>query len=85
MRPTLAPGDYLIITKARALRPGFVVLVDHPEYGVIVKSIEGKTLRLEGDGQVSTSPEEIGDVDIARIMGRARWAIKAGTLGLKSL
>lgn len=81
MRPTLVPGDYMIIIKARALRPGFVVLVDHPEYGVIVKrvvSVSGATLRLVGDGHVTTETADMGDVAVSQVMGRVRWAVKPG-------
>ena len=78
MRPTLAPGDYLILTKARAIRAGFVVLVDHPEYGRIVKrvkSVTGTSMTLEGDGPGSTASEDMGDVPLHLIKGRARWAV----------
>lgn len=81
MRPTLLPGDYIIVTKARSLRPGFVVLVDHSEFGVIIKRIKSMnedSLRLEGDGHVTSSTREMGDVSPSRIIGRARWAIKPG-------
>lgn len=81
MRPTLVPGDYMIVTKARALHPGFVVLVNHPEFGSIVKrvkSITGDTLRLEGDGHVTTSTREMGDVSRSHVVGRVRWKIKPG-------
>lgn len=90
MRPTLALGDYLIITKARVLRPGFVVLVDHPEYGIIVKrvkSVNGETFRLEGDGHVTTTTHELGDIQMSHLIGRAKWAVKPKgfLLGLKRL
>ena len=78
MSPTLAPGDYMIVTKARAFRPGFVVLVDHPKYGSIVKrvkSVEDGQLNLEGDGAKSTSTEAMGLVSPAAVEGRIRWAI----------
>ena len=78
MRPTLAPGDYLILTKARALRAGFVVFVDHPEYGTIVKrvkSVSVNAVTLEGDGPGSTSSEDMGDVPLNLVRGRARWAV----------
>jgi len=60
MRPTLLPGDYIIITKARSLRPGFVVLIN------------------QGDGHVTSTTLEMGDVPHSRVIGRARWAIKPG-------
>ena len=86
MTPTLAPGDYLLVTKARAISAGFVVLVDHPKYGVIVKriaSVSGESISLEGDGPESTSTEALGNVTIQAIKGRARLAITPK--GLKRL
>jgi len=81
MRPTLLPGDYIIVTKARSIRPGFVVLVDHSEFGVIVKrvqSIQNDSLRLKGDGHVTSTTLEMGDVPLSHVIGRARWVIKPG-------
>ena len=78
MSPTLAPGDYMIVTRARTIRPGFVVLVDHPKYGSIVKrvkSVEGGQLSLEGDGAESTSTEAMGLIGLSAVKGRVRWAI----------
>ena len=86
MTPTLAPGDYLLVTKARAIRAGFVVLVDHPKYGMIIKriaSVSGETISLEGDGPESTSTESLGQVACKNINGRARLAITPE--GLKRL
>lgn len=81
MRPTLIPGDYIIVTKARSIRPGFVVLVNHSEFGVIVKrvkSVDKNSLRLEGDGHVTSTTLEMGDVPLSNVIGRARWVIKPG-------
>lgn len=81
MRPTLLPGDYIIVTKARSLQPGFVVLVAHSEFGVIikrVKSVNKDYLRLEGDGHVTSTTQEMGNVPLSDVIGRARWAIKPG-------
>ena len=78
MAPTLMPGDYLIVTKARAIRSGFVVLVDHPKYGTMVKRIATVSetgVTLEGDGPESTSTEDMGQVDLKNIRGRIRLAI----------
>lgn len=86
MAPTLAPGNYLILTKARTFRSGFVVLVDHPKYGRIIKRISSVTdsfVRLEGDGVDSTSSDDMGDVSLSHIKGKALWAITPK--GLKSL
>lgn len=78
MMPTLAPGDYMITTKARSLRPGFVILVEHPKYGTIVKriiSVEDGQLSLEGDGADSTSTEAMGLINSTDVLGRVRWAV----------
>lgn len=78
MHPTFAPGDYLICTKARSLRSGFVVVVDHSELGTIVKrikSIEAGKILLVGDGAGSTSTETIGAISCLDIKGRVRLAI----------
>ncbi len=78
MAPTLASGDYLICTKARALRPGFVVVATHPKYGMIVKrvkSVARDSIALEGDSHESTAPEDIGAVSIGLVSHRARWAV----------
>jgi len=87
MRPTLAPGDYLILTKARAIRAGFVVFVDHPKFGPIVKRVKSTSdgaVTLEGDNlDESTASEEMGYVPLNLIKGRVRWAVT--TNGLKKL
>ncbi len=86
MAPTLAPGDYLFVTKARAIRSGFVVLVDHPKYGVIVKrvtAIAESSVSLAGDGPDSTSTEALGKIALANVQGRVRLAITP--TGLKRL
>lgn len=78
MAPTLASGDYLICTKARALRPGFVVVANHPKYGVIVKRVKSAVdniVRLEGDNPESTDSDALGDLPRGLISHRAGWAV----------
>ena len=82
MHPTLAPGDYLILTKARSqmkhLRAGFVVVVDHPKFGIIVKRIKSRGanhIRLIGDGTTSTDSDRLGDIRLSWIKGRVRLII----------
>jgi len=78
MAPTLMPGDYLIFTKARTIRSGFVVLVDHPRYGVIVKrivSVTDTSMDLEGDGSETTSLHSLKDVALENLRGRVLLAI----------
>lgn len=86
MAPTLAPGDYILVTKARVIRSGFVVLVDHPKYGVIVKrvtAVSDRSVTLQGDGLESTSAEALGEIALANVLGRVRLAITPK--GLKRL
>ena len=86
MAPTLAPGDYLIVSKARAIRSGFVVLVDHPKYGDIVKrvtAVSEASVTLAGDGHDSTSTEALGNIALKNVRGRVRLAITP--TGLKRL
>lgn len=86
MHPTLASGDYLICTKARLqkhLRSGFVVVVDHPRLGQIVKrikSIEVNGLRLMGDGPESTHSDTIGDVPLCWVKARVRFIVSPNGL-----
>jgi len=68
----------MIVTKARALRPGFVVLVDHPKYGLIVKrisSVDEDFISLAGDGPDSTTTDAMGQVSLTAVQGRICWAI----------
>lgn len=86
MTPALSPGDYVFFTKARTLRPGFVVLVDHPKYGSIIKrikTVERNGVSLQGDSAESTSSEAMGLVIASAIKGRARFVITPK--GLKRL
>ena len=78
MMPTLASGDYLICTKARALRPGFVVITEHSKYGMIVKrvkSIAEESVTLEGDSPESTAAEDLGEISRGLVTHRVRWAV----------
>lgn len=78
MAPSLSHGDYLIISKARILRPGFIVLVEHPKYGMIVKRVIAVTdaaVKLSGDNPDSTSSEALGLISLDKVIGRARLAI----------
>ena len=78
MSPTLAPGDYMIVTRARTIRPGFVVLVDHPKYGRIIKrisSVNEDFISLAGDGPNSTASDAMGQESLTAVQGRIHWAI----------
>ncbi|MEM9501376.1 MAG: S24/S26 family peptidase [Pseudomonadota bacterium] len=73
MEPMLPHGSFALFRSRKAVERGDVVLVDHPEFGTIVKRIytvsrHGRC-HLEGTGRFSTSRRELGSVERARIKG----------------
>jgi nickel-type superoxide dismutase maturation protease len=78
MSPALRDGDYILIKKARSLRPGFVVVADHPRLGRIVKrvmALDENGITLAGDNPSSTASVEIGPMQPEQLRGRAILAI----------
>ena len=78
MEPSLQSGDYLILTKARSLRPGFIIALMHPRLGRMVKRIthiEGDEIYIAGDNRESTTAERLGVICVSDVLGRARWVI----------
>jgi nickel-type superoxide dismutase maturation protease len=76
MEPTLAPGDRLLVVRARALHPGDVVALSDPTdpRRVLVKRV-GAVLEDEivvrGDNpEVSTDSRSFGPVPISAVLGR---------------
>ena len=79
MRPRLASGDYAVFGPARRLKAGEIVLVDHPAFGRVVKSIAHMSehgARLEGLSPQSTSSARLGEVKSDMILGRMITSIK---------
>jgi len=86
MSPTLEDGDYILITKPRRLRPGFIYVLKHERLGRIVKrlsKLENEICYWSGDNAESTSPDRIGATPTTCILGRAGWRISPS--GLKRL
>ena len=86
MTPTLNDGDYIIITKPRSIKPGFIYVLRHDRLGRMVKRLS----RLEsgfcywaGDSVESTASDKIGSTPKSLIIGQARWVIKP--TGMKRL
>ena len=83
MNPWAQSGDYLLLGRfyPRHARPGRVVVVEHAEFGTIVKRILDVTadgsLRLTGDASVSSSVKAIGDVPIERVIGRVLLRVRS--------
>jgi nickel-type superoxide dismutase maturation protease len=76
MEPTLAPGDRLLVTRARRLHAGDVVAVRDPSQGgrVLVKRVgavlDGEVV-LRGDNpEASTDSRSFGPVPTTAVLGR---------------
>ena len=77
MQPMLPPGCPALFRRPlfRALQVarGDVVLVDHPDFGIIVKRAvaigDDDQVALEGLSLVSTSPEKLGSVSKRLVLG----------------
>ena len=90
MRPTLTPGDRLLVVRRRRYRIGDVVALRSPRDGrTIVKrvsAIAGASVEVRGDNAAaSTDSRAFGPVPVSSILGRAvyRYAptARAGRLG----
>tara|TARA_Y100001936_G_scaffold198820_1_gene199999 strand:- start:34212 stop:34502 length:291 start_codon:yes stop_codon:yes gene_type:complete len=80
MVPTLQHGDYVIAKRNdEAVSMGTVVVIQHPNFGNIVKRVisqESENLfRVQGDNPDSTTSETIGPIDQQAINGEVRWRI----------
>ncbi|MEM6476048.1 MAG: S24/S26 family peptidase [Pseudomonadota bacterium] len=73
MEPMLPSGSLALFRARKRVERGDVVLVDHPEFGVIVKRArdvgEDGSVALEGTSPASTSPERLGRVERSRVQG----------------
>lgn len=73
MSPLIAPDSFCIFRRAKRLRAGDTVLVDHPRFGRIVKSVrrvdDGKVW-LAGLSEMSTAADSLGAVPLKTILGR---------------
>lgn len=73
MEPMLPHGTIALFRRRKAVDRGDVVLVEHPEFGVIVKRIYTVSLQgryhLEGIGRFSTSRKKLGSVEREQIKG----------------
>ena len=74
MEPMLTDGSFALFRRAKAVEQGDVILVDHEEFGLIVKqaakvSPEGK-IALIGISPESTSSQRLGCVEFDRVIGK---------------
>ena len=86
MSPSFLPGDYVLSLKLpfQWLRPDQVILVKHPELGLMIKRIltvnnqDPSHLQLIGDNlALSTSTQAIGQVKPSQVLGKVICRISA--------
>ncbi len=86
MQPVLYEGDFVVALVAfrwaKRARPGRKLVVQHPEYGVIIKrvvSVEPDgSCWLGSDNQSGISTQQIGKITPSQIIGRVLWCVKSG-------
>jgi nickel-type superoxide dismutase maturation protease len=77
MRPTLEPGDRLLVVRTGRVRRGDLVAVTDPRYPgrLLVKraaAVNGGWVELRGDNAgASTDSREFGAVPVSEVRGRA--------------
>jgi nickel-type superoxide dismutase maturation protease len=77
MLPALAPGDWVLVRRTNAPRPGRVVVVRRPERLVVKRLVrwtgDGRAW-VEGDNAaVSGDSRTFGPVERADVVGEVRW------------
>lgn len=73
MEPMLHPDSFALFRPTRRVRQGDIVLVDHAEFGLIVKQVDriaGGHFRLTGLSPLSTTTDRMGPVPADRVLGR---------------
>jgi nickel-type superoxide dismutase maturation protease len=82
LAPRYHDGDFVVISGLAidSIRPGEVVVFDHPEYGRLIKRVEGLEpcghLRVRGDDIDSVDSRRFGPVPRSSLLGRVIWHIK---------
>lgn len=82
MLPTLADGDYVVASRWYArIRPGDILVIDHPRYRRIVKRVlrvcKRRGLLLGGDNATaSVDPHMIGWISPQRVLGKRLWSVR---------
>lgn len=77
MAPVIPPGCFVLVTRLfrfLPIREGQQLLINHPSYGVIVKTVtfidRNKLVWCKGENEHSVSVVEIGPVRRHQIIGR---------------
>jgi len=73
MEPLVPADSFAVFRPTRRAKPGDVVLVDHPRFGRIVKSIrdvDADGISLSGQSKFSVSTARLGKVRPDRVIGK---------------
>lgn len=73
MEPMLRPDSFALFRPARKITQGQIVLVDHAEFGPIVKQVDRFTdghCHLSGLSPHSTTTQRLGPVPLHRVLGQ---------------
>ncbi|MEO1489461.1 MAG: S24/S26 family peptidase [Pseudomonadota bacterium] len=84
MQPLLRDKSFALFRAVKRVKRGDVVLVDHPEFGMIVKSVSTVSrtgqVGLRGLSKSSTTSYRLGLVDHSRVKGRLVMRLFGGSL-----
>ena len=78
MAPRLLPGSFALFRPARRLTSGDTVLVEHPRYGRIVKSVRAIAdgeVWLQGLSPHSITADRLGSVPFQAVLGRLAFQV----------
>lgn len=82
LAPRFRDGDYVLLSGLglKRIRPGDVIVFDHPDYGRLIKRVEAVEpcgrLRVRGDDIDSVDSRRFGPVPRASVRGRVIAHIK---------
>jgi len=85
LSPEFEAGDFVLVAKIawliKRLRPGDLVVLRHPDYGVLIKRVaavqaEAGTLTVIGSHPDSVDSRRFGAVAMERVEGRVIWHVR---------
>lgn len=85
MVPVLRDGDFVLTRRVfRAPKVGSLVVVNHPEFGVVVKRVlslrtgeDGAAfLTLVGENNAGVSTGDLGEVPASEVRGAVWWKVR---------
>lgn len=81
MRPALQADDFVLVaTMWRRPQPQRLIVVQHPEYGVIIKRVlschADGTCWLSSDNAAGTTTQQLGEIRPEHIIGRVLYCVR---------